>query len=80
MEDGKGRPNQNFVEEEKWPESQILIGLQAPLGLSSLESKIPSHLGKKTKTFPGLLSSCYNVPELLVLASFTPENKPQSQG
>lgn len=80
-EDGKGRLNQNFVEEEKWPKSQILIGLHASLGLSSMESKIPSHLGKKkTKHFPGLLSSCYNVLELLVLASFTHEYKTTVSG
>ena len=81
----EGQTQSELCKEEKWPRSQILIGLHAPLGLSSLESKIPSHLGnkqtnKQTKNFPGLFSSCYNVLKLLVLAFFTHEYKTTVSG
>lgn len=51
-----------------------------PWALLHGEQNTKSFRKKTTKHFPGLLSSCYNVLELLVLASFTHEYKTTVSG
>lgn len=70
----EGQTQSELCKEEKWPRSQILIGLHAPLGLSSLESKIPSHLGNKqtNKKLPRPVQFLLQCPEALGLGLLYP--------